>query len=75
MEWDSNKQWRKQVERRVYELASLVKGNMPAQADRISDLADQIDELRKELKPGSDSLEMARKAFAELRTEVKENGK
>ena len=50
MEWDTNKAWRRQVERRLYELTSLVKGNMPAQADRIADIVEQVDELRQELK-------------------------
>jgi len=47
--WQSSTLWRKQVERRLFELGSLIKGNLPVQADRISDVVEQIDELRHEL--------------------------
>ena len=42
--------WRQQIERRLYELGALVKGQIPIQADRLADVVEQIDELRKELK-------------------------
>lgn len=38
-----------QIERRLNELGSLTKGNQNFQADRLSDVLDQIDELRKEV--------------------------
>lgn len=57
MEWDTNKQWRKQIERRLYELGSEVKGQVPIQADRIADVVEQIDEVRKELKRVSDKVD------------------
>jgi len=67
MEWDSNRAWRKQVERRVHEALTLAKGMGPAHADRISDLAEQIDDLRNELKKVSEAVEGARRAFLELK--------
>lgn len=49
MDWDTNELWRRQIERRLNELGSQVKGNQAFQADRISDLIEQIDELRQAL--------------------------
>lgn len=43
-----------QIERRLNELGSMVKGNQDFQADRISDVIEQIDELRAELKRVAD---------------------
>ena len=49
-DWQTKELWRKQVERRLYEIGSLVKGGVLIQADRISDVLELIDELRAELK-------------------------
>jgi len=49
-DWNSYELWRKQIERRLYELGALAKGAIPIQADRINDVVEQIDELRQELK-------------------------
>ena len=49
-DWNSYELWRKQIERRLYELGALAKGAIPIQADRITDVVEQIDELRQELK-------------------------
>ena len=48
-EWETFELWRKQIERRLYELGALAKGAVPIQADRINDCVEQIHELRKEL--------------------------
>jgi len=48
-QWLTCELWRKQLERRLYELGALVKGNLPIQADRIADVVEQIETLRKEL--------------------------
>jgi ubiquinone biosynthesis protein UbiJ len=48
-EWDSRSLWRKQIERRLHDIGSRVKGNQEFCADRIADLIEQIDELRKEV--------------------------
>lgn len=49
MEWDTDATWRKQMERRLNEIGSMTKGNQAFQADRVSDLVEQIAELRTEL--------------------------
>jgi len=56
MDWDTDAAWRKQVERRLLEVGSLVKGNQSFSADRISDVLEQLDELRTELKRVSEEL-------------------
>lgn len=38
-----------QIERRLNELGSLVKGNQDFQADRIADVMEQVDDLRDQL--------------------------
>ena len=48
-DWRSHERWRAILERRLNEIGSMVKGNQSFQADRISDLLEQIDEIRKEL--------------------------
>ena len=50
MEWDSNAAWKRQIERTLNRLGSMVTGNQKFQADRIADVVEQIDELRQELK-------------------------
>ena len=46
-DWNSYELWRKQIERRLYELGALAKGAIPIQADRINDVVEQIQDLRK----------------------------
>ena len=48
-DWDTNQLWQKQTERQLNEIASATKGNRLFQADRISDLVAQINELRREI--------------------------
>lgn len=48
-EWDRFDLWRRQIERRLNELGSQVKGNTQWEADRISDLVEQIAEVRKQV--------------------------
>lgn len=54
-EWDANQRWRQQIERRLNEIGSMVKGNQKFQADRLADVIEQIDELRKELAKDRDT--------------------
>ena len=54
MEWDSNAIWKRQIERTLNRLGSMVTGNQKFQADRIADVIEQIDELRQELKRVAD---------------------
>lgn len=49
MEWDTSQQWRRQVERRLSEVVALARGRVHGEADRIADLIEQIDELRREI--------------------------
>ena len=48
-DWDNERLHLKQIERRLGELGSIVKGQQSFHADRLSDLVEQIEELRKEL--------------------------
>ena len=45
-EWETMPMWRQHIERRLYELGCLVKGQIPVQADRIADVLEQIADLR-----------------------------
>ena len=54
MDWDSNAAWKRQIERTLNRLGSMVTGNQKFQADRIADVIEQIDELRQELKRVAD---------------------
>ena len=56
MEWNTQERWRKQVERKLNKLGSMVHGNQDFQADRIADVVEQIAELRSELKDVSERL-------------------
>jgi hypothetical protein len=55
--WETPEMWRKYVERQLYELGTLVKGQIPIQADRIADVVEQIEALRKELKAVHEKLD------------------
>ena len=56
-----------QIERRLHEIGSIVKGNQQFCSDRISDVLDQVDELRGEIKELKQIVCDARKAYRELR--------
>jgi len=47
-----------QIERRLNQLGSMVKGNQDFQADRIADVIEQIDEVRKEVKELNERLDV-----------------
>jgi len=49
MSWDISHNWLKTIERRLNELGSMVRGNQSFQSDRILDVVEQIDELRKQV--------------------------
>ena len=48
-ERESQRWWREQIERRLNQVGSSVKGNQDFQADRIIDVIEQIEELRRDL--------------------------
>ena len=73
-DWDSTSRWRAILERRLNTLGSQVKGTQDFQADRITDVVEQIEELRQttadlqaECKQLRESLGKAREAFAKLK--------
>lgn len=53
-EWSSDRLWKLQIEKRLNEIGSAALGNRAFQAERIRDLVEQIDELRKEMQRLSD---------------------
>lgn len=57
-------------ERRLNEIGSLVKGNQDFQADRISDVLDQIDELRATVEEQGERIERIAKFLNEQRKGV-----
>jgi hypothetical protein len=59
MDFDTKSLWCQQIERRLFTLSAMVQGNLPAQADRIADVVEQIDELRKEIKTLRDRIDKA----------------
>lgn len=71
MDWDTPQLWRKQIERRLNELGSLTWGNQRWQADRIADVIEQIEEVRKEVREVAAQLDKAREAFVQLRAQVR----
>ena len=70
-DWDAFGPWRQQIERRLNQIGSAVKGNQDYQADRISDLVEQIAELRAELTAVSEKQD---KLIERLKAKFKENG-
>jgi hypothetical protein len=48
-DWQCRQRWRQQVERRLNEAMALAKGIGPAHADRISDVIEMVEELRRDL--------------------------
>jgi TorA maturation chaperone TorD len=59
-----------QIERRLNELGSAVKGNQAFQADRIADVLELIAELRAELGEVKEAVEGARKAYTQLKSNL-----
>jgi aminoglycoside phosphotransferase (APT) family kinase protein len=57
MDWDPKQIWCPQIERRLYELGALAKGGVQIQADRIADVVEQIDTVRKDLEAVSTKLD------------------
>ena len=48
-DWGGTHQHLKQIERRLNDIGSKVKGNQDFQSDRILDVVEQVDELRKQI--------------------------
>ena len=67
--WDNNHMWRKQLERRLSQIGSEMKGTREFMSDRILDLVEQIDELRAALKEVRDKQE---RMAAYLKQQIKE---
>lgn len=59
MDFDPEQLWRKHIDRQLYELGALVRGQVPTVSGRIADCVEQIDELRKELEAVSKRLDKA----------------
>jgi len=49
-QWNTFHNWRKIIERRLNKLGSMVEGNQNFQSDRILDVTEQIEEVRKEVR-------------------------
>jgi hypothetical protein len=56
-----------QIERRLNELGSMVKGNQSFQADRIADVIEQIDELRQRVQAQEQRVERIAKYLNDQR--------
>ena len=61
-----------QIERRLNEVGSMVRGNQAFQADRIADVIEQIDEVRKELRAVAARVDRMAKFLTKLAS--KDNG-
>ena len=65
-----------QIERRLNQLGSMVKGNQDFQADRIADVIEQIDEVRKEVKELNERLDVMGKWIKQqFKTKEENDGK
>ena len=73
-DWEAPKLWRQQIERRLHELGSMAKGNPLVVADRMSDLIEQIDELRKEVARLSERLDKAGEVVREMKKGMANRG-
>ena len=72
MDFDPEQLWRKHLERQLYELGALVRGQVPTVSARIFQVVEQVDELRKELEKATAKLD---KVADYVRTNVtKKNG-
>lgn len=49
LDWKTDAVRFQQIERQLYELGALVRGQVPQVSARIADVVEQVDELRKEL--------------------------
>jgi septation ring formation regulator EzrA len=48
-DWETKPLWCAHVERQLYELGALVRGQVPTVSARLADVVEQLEELRKEL--------------------------
>ena len=55
--WETDAMRWKWTERQLYELGALARGMVQTHSERVADLVEQIDELRKELKAVHDKLD------------------
>lgn len=70
-EWETPEMWRKQIERQLYEIGTLARGQVPTVSARLADLVEQIDEVRKELEALTERVD-AMKTW--ILANVKKNG-
>lgn len=49
-DWDSTRRWREILERRLNQIGSQIKGSQDFAADRLSDVMQQIEDLRTAVK-------------------------
>jgi hypothetical protein len=59
-EWESKELWCKHIERQLYELGALVRGQVPTVSSRLTDVLDQIDSVRKDVEKLQEALEKMR---------------
>jgi hypothetical protein len=71
MHWETPEMRWKWVERTMYELGCLVKGQIPIQAERVAALVEEIDALRKELTATREKLD---KVAEYVKSHLKPNG-
>ena len=71
MDFDPEQLWRKHIDRQLYELGALVRGQVPTVSERIFQVVEQVDELRKELEKTNAKLT---KVADYVRANVKKNG-
>ena len=57
MDFDPEQLWRKHIDRQLYELGALVRGQVPTVSARIGDVVEQIDSVRKDLEAVSAKLD------------------
>ena len=63
-DWDTIYVWRQQIERRLAETATSVKGMRDYQSNRIVELVEEIEQLRKELKKTQERVKERQDAMA-----------
>ena len=72
MDWDTQSRWRRYIEQKLNRLAAEVGGGAGAEAERITAIMDEIDELRKDLTDVSERVKRMAEFLTELREERKD---
>ena len=66
--------WTKHTEKRMAELSALVHGQQQAHVDRVTDLLEEIDGLRKLVKEQHEAIQKIRRFLARQFPDVVKNG-